>query len=288
MKRLKRLKNYILEAFESNCSHFLIRGEEFPCQKFQYRCSLCKDCYIRDDFKRRLDSEFNGYLIKIDEETMEDQYKDLKVEYPETPGSPNLDTNCSVEAIENGLNSYFDTRKCINVPNVSWGLLNHEADFVSVTKSGYLTEVEIKRSWSDFLADFKKKVNHEDEKVSSFYYCVPASIKDKVVEYLKNNKIWSDGVFYYNDIPVGETSAFINWPITYESKSFKSNLQRRALTPKEMIHVAHLGCMRVWGLKQKLAENKIQFETYNILENKLKNLLIENDRKESIEDENEE
>lgn len=32
----------------------------------------------------------------------------------------------------------------------------HEVDMLVMTKSGYLTEIEIKRSWSDFLADFNR------------------------------------------------------------------------------------------------------------------------------------
>lgn len=33
----------------------------------------------------------------------------------------------------------------------------HECDMLVLSKSGYLTEIEIKRSWADFLADFKEK-----------------------------------------------------------------------------------------------------------------------------------
>ena len=37
----------------------------------------------------------------------------------------------------------------------------YEADFITITKSGYLTEVEIKISISDFRADFEKQRYHD-------------------------------------------------------------------------------------------------------------------------------
>lgn len=59
-------------------------------------------------------------------------------------------TNLSVKEIENILVNFLGgVRTNIMVPNLSWGLLNHEADFVSIDKNGYLTEVEIKRSFED-------------------------------------------------------------------------------------------------------------------------------------------
>ena len=51
---------------------------------------------------------------------------------------------------------WLGIRQNLVVPNVSWGLLNYEADVVSLTPSGYATEVEIKVSKADLLADFKK------------------------------------------------------------------------------------------------------------------------------------
>lgn len=284
MKRLKKLKDNIFDDFQFICSYCIAQEDTFPCKKPKYnnRCSLCEDCYIKYDFKRKLDSEFQRYLVDIDTEAEGKIYKDLQIEYPEKiDKSPNLATKHSVEAIELGLSYHFKPRQNINIPNLSWGLLNHEADFVSITKTGYLTEVEIKRSWSDFLADFKKEIKHEDERVSRFYYCVPISIKDKVIEYLKNNKVWSDGVFYFSETSTVEGGAHIQCPITYDgANSFKSNLRRRALTPEEMIHVGHLGCMRVWNLIKRLLQNKTKLDSFDVLENKLKNLLIENDRKE--------
>ena len=82
-----------------------------------------------------------------------------------------MDTKLSIEEILVALHEsrIWNKRSDMFVPNLSWGLLNHEADLVIVNKTGYLTEVEIKRSWEDFKADFNKKHTHNDERVYENY-----------------------------------------------------------------------------------------------------------------------
>ena len=46
----------------------------------------------------------------------------------------------------------------------------HECDMLVLSKSGYLTEIEIKRSWADFLADFKKRHTHEGRGIIKYFY----------------------------------------------------------------------------------------------------------------------
>jgi len=43
------------------------------------------------------------------------------------------------------------------IPNISWAWLEWEADLLSITKSGYIHEYEIKVTQSDFKHDFRKK-----------------------------------------------------------------------------------------------------------------------------------
>lgn len=98
-----------------------------------------------------------------------------------------MDTNLTLNQVETIIANHYGIRKNIIVTNVDWGLLNHEADLLIMNESGYLTEVEIKRSFSDFKADFKKSHHHDDVKISAFYYAVPFKILDKVGETLYNN-----------------------------------------------------------------------------------------------------
>lgn len=163
-----------------------------------------------------------------------------------------MDTTLSVGDIEISVMSHpmWNLRTMIAVPNVSWGLLNHEADILVISKSGYASEIEIKRSWEDFLADMKKTEHHVDERVYYFYYCVPASIWGRVMNYLVDNKIPVTGVFVYTD----ERNAI---PILYHAMvtkegpivPFERYNGKRKLFLEEILTVARLGCIRYWTLR---------------------------------------
>lgn len=66
----------------------------------------------------------------------------------------------------------------IVAPNVSWSLLDYEADLIIMNKYGYVTEFEIKRSFEDF----KKKIHHNSELIYKFYYVLSKSIEGKANE----------------------------------------------------------------------------------------------------------
>ena len=51
--------------------------------------------------------------------------------------------------------------------------VRHEADLIWINENDYLTEVEIKVSYSDFLADFKKKEKHITKYTKAVYYAFP-------------------------------------------------------------------------------------------------------------------
>lgn len=157
-----------------------------------------------------------------------------------------MDTKLTIDKIELAIvnSGLFNKRTDIFVPNVSWGLLNHEADMVIMTKSGYLTEIEIKRSWEDFKADFKKPHGHDDERVYKFYYSVPSLIKDKVIELLRTKLEFIPAVLSYTEEGV-VTDLKIGSPNTNRG---------RKLFLEEQLTIARLGCMRVWNLKQKLVD----------------------------------
>lgn len=132
----------------------------------------------------------------------------------------------------------WDVRSCVMVPNISWGLLWHEADFVSCSPAGRLTEVEIKRSWSDYKADFAKNHHHEDPKVTYFYYCVPESLVEKVASHLKE-ALWNrdTGLLYYTE----DGRIVTKWDATRRSGSV-------GLSEKEMADLGRLGTLRYWNL----------------------------------------
>jgi hypothetical protein len=153
-----------------------------------------------------------------------------------------MDTNLTVEQIQVALynSTLFNKRQDIMIPNLSYGLLDYEADFVSISKSGYLTEVEIKRSFEDFKADFKKKHNHNDFHVYYFYYCIPESIFNKVNKYLQENQS-TKAILTYDE----------NGFIFNKHIGFSRNYNGRKLFIEEQLKVARLGCLRMWNLKEK-------------------------------------
>lgn len=125
--------------------------------------------------------------------------------YP--PAKPNGDTNRELVDIEIALAKEYNYERNIivfNVRGISWILpLFHECDIVVVSpKTRLLCELEIKRSWSDFQADFKKRHHHEaygSIEVSSFSYVVPEGIYEKVIEKLRKEKTIVTSIITYDE-----------------------------------------------------------------------------------------
>lgn len=90
------------------------------------------------------------------------------------------------------LESYYIGRRnhALVITNVYFPY--HEADFLTVDKNDYLTEVEIKVSKWDYLNDFKKEEKHEKMRSKKdlsqipnyFYYAVPVDLEQEVMETL--------------------------------------------------------------------------------------------------------
>lgn len=156
------------------------------------------------------------------------------------------DTTQTIDQIEVAIAFAFGVRNNIIVPNVSWGFFaTHEADLLIINKSGYLTEVEIKRSWQDFLKDFKKHTTHDEGKVMWKYFAVPEILCEKVWNYLCDNDHKDWGLILYNEIG----GAWIKYYPTPYPRSSPS----KKLTLEERFAIARLGAMRIWTLKGKLA-----------------------------------
>lgn len=160
-----------------------------------------------------------------------------------------MDTKLSMLEIELAIIRHpdFDIRKNVVVSNVSFGLLDHEADMLVMTKSGYVTELEIKRSLADLKADFKKKHDHLCEIIRHLYYVVPESLKDVTVDLLRKHERQA-GVLYYTE--EGELSYHMT-PFQVIPDAWPSY---RKLFIEEQYQLARLGTMRVWNLKKKMAK----------------------------------
>lgn len=134
-------------------------------------------------------------------------------------------------------NHYGRDTGMIAVPNVlmyskDGGM--YEADFITITKSGYLTEVEIKISISDFRADFKKQRYHDSLHVNSLYYALPKELYQKHKEEIDSScdKVGAGIILIRSD----------SW---WDAIVKKPKLRKvKPLTIYEKLDYARLGCMR--------------------------------------------
>jgi hypothetical protein len=153
----------------------------------------------------------------------------------------------STSEMEVAIANYFGIRTHIVVPNVSWGFFTHECDLFLIRKSGFGFEVEIKRSKSDMMADFKKNHGHIDRKnrIVQLYYAFPIELLPKV-EALVPKECGIITVEYYGD-GINEYRGYAR--MHREAKRKKG---AKKLTTAEQLKIARLGTLRIWTLKNKL------------------------------------
>jgi hypothetical protein len=144
--------------------------------------------------------------------------------------------------IEVRIASFFDYRKNIIVPNVSWGVNLHECDLLVIRSSGYGIEVEIKISKSDLRADAKKPHHHHDRmgRISELYFAMPDYMSD-CVEYVPEHA----GILLISR----HDERYLGLSILRKPTI---NKNRRKFTNEEILKVAHLGTMRIWNLKRNI------------------------------------
>ena len=158
---------------------------------------------------------------------------------------------------------HFNPRVNIVVPNVSWGLLEHEADVLVCTKQGYVTEIEIKVSKSDFLKDFEKPHGHYDKRITKYYFAVPEILEEFVKERLPDQ--WG--------LLVLKQTKYVNWKTGSESYGYRiveavkaKRNRSEGFSQSEMQDLTRLGCLRIAGLYR---ENYTLRKKLNLLSNEM-------------------
>lgn len=162
--------------------------------------------------------------------------------------------------IEITVMKWLDIRKNLVVPNVSgWRIrgIYHECDILSLTKSGYATEIEIKISKSDLLKDKQKPHGHHSYMIKYLYFAVPDRLKDYALEHIPARsglltiranpeylKVSTYGIHSHTDNR--------KHLLTVERKPVV-NSKAHKWTDEQRIKLSRLGAMRILGLKQKIA-----------------------------------
>ena len=136
----------------------------------------------------------------------------------------------------------FNWRQNVIVPNVFWGLgLRYEADmFIVSPGSRKVREVEIKVTVADMKADAKKPHGHSElgRMVRQLYFAIPAKLLEKSGCLRKDAGI----------ITVDETTELAT--IVRPAKIYRRS---DGLSDDKYLKILHLGCMRIWSLKEHLS-----------------------------------
>lgn len=143
--------------------------------------------------------------------------------------------------IELAIAHHWGIRTHVIVPNISWGLLPHEADLIILSSTGYLTEIEIKVSVSDLKAEKLKKHTHSSNLIRRLFFAMPENL-EKHVEHVPEKA----GIFFVD-----------NYGRVTQYRKAKINTSARKLSSKEIYQVLRLGNMRTWSLRRKLTNLKM-------------------------------
>jgi hypothetical protein len=143
--------------------------------------------------------------------------------------------------------NFLNWRSNIIVPNISWSFFNHECDLLRLSKAGYATEIEIKISKSDLIKDGSKRWGHRHPKIRYLYFAIPDYL-ESFIEYIPER----------SGIIIVDSSKKVN--LRYH-RTHKCRITRNPVcssdyqfSNEERVRLLELMAMRIWGLKQKLAE----------------------------------
>ena len=148
--------------------------------------------------------------------------------------------------IEIAVMTYIGIRQHLVVPNVSWGISSntkflHECDILSLSKSGYATEYEIKVSKHDLMKDREKWHGHNHEYIAQLFFVVPRALELIALKYIPERAglfladKTSDGLIYISLL-----------------KTCQRNVNAVKWTDEDRYKLARLGAMRILSLKQKI------------------------------------
>ena len=144
--------------------------------------------------------------------------------------------------MEIALSLYFGRRTNLIIPNVSWGMFNHECDLIVLTPAGYAWEVEIKISKADLIKDKLKRHGHRDHRIKYLYFAIPKYLEE-YIEHIPERSgivIVDEKRPYYEHHPcrvIRKPSAISN-PYKF--------------TDRDRYKIARLGALRIWTLKNNI------------------------------------
>ncbi len=149
--------------------------------------------------------------------------------------------------MEIALAKFFNPRTNLIIPNVSWGMFNHECDLIIVGKSGLIREIEIKISKLDLLAEKKKRHEHKDKMISRLYFAIP----EKLLPYIEHIPSHA-GI-----LSVSRFRKYYRTKIIRPAKT----IGKYKLSDTDRFQLMRLSNLRIWGLKEKIIKLKKEQQT---------------------------
>lgn len=138
---------------------------------------------------------------------------------------------------------FFNYRLNIVVPNISWGMFNHECDLIKLTPGGYCTEIEIKVSLNDLKKDKEKRHKHNDPKIKYLYFAIPEYLEQHI-EHIPDKA----GILIVTNV----FQRWLNEPIRVVKQVRKPKMQNNyKFSQEERIKLLSLMAMRIWRLKKR-------------------------------------
>ena len=157
--------------------------------------------------------------------------------------------------MEIALMEYFNFRIGPIITNVSADsfLVNHECDILRLSASGYATEVEIKISKADLLADKKKKHSHIDPRIKDFYFAVPKELEEFALSNIPDRA----GLLVIRKIKIDYVNIVKGFHTVEEYRVEKVRKCEKCKNPvkwsdKTINNLNRLGSMRIHTLKKKI------------------------------------
>ena len=146
---------------------------------------------------------------------------------------------------------YFDKRKDLIIPNITWGFHNFkECDLLVCLPSGYLIEVEIKISKSDIIADSKKNHRHNRLYTKALYFAIPEKL-EKFIDLIPEDA----GVIKVYEKRINENPTDYNYRPTLIREPAVNKTPMK-VTIEDRYNLARLGVMRMWNHKRELLSLK--------------------------------
>ena len=154
--------------------------------------------------------------------------------------------NLTTLEMEIALAKFFNPRTNLIIPNVSWGMFNHECDLIVVGKSGLIREIEIKISKVDLIKDKEKRHKHKDKAISRLYFAIP----EKLLSYIEHIPSHA-GI-----LSVSRFRKYYRTKIIRPAKT----IGKYKVSDQDRLQLMRLSNLRIWGLKEKIIKLKKEKE----------------------------